>query len=245
MNNTVAVGNDRCIVPGVQPLLVELHEPVKLYVRGQQDAGRDTLERFVQHVYRNSFGADLGAFYPHLTAFITRDRIRGVVGYRDGMEQPLFSELYLDAPVERVMASYLDEAVERRRVVEVGNLALAGAGEARWAIAAMTVLLYAAGYRWVLFTAIRSLFNAFQRLGLNPVQIAIPEPGRLPDNGSSWGSYYDAGPRVYAGNIEAGLSKLRAHVSPRQPRVHALLQDAQRLGTNIGRDGLPGIREAV
>jgi Thermostable hemolysin len=245
MSHTVELEHNPCIVAGVQPLLTELREPVSVYLRGQHDAGREFLEDFIHRVFQKTFGADLRAFYPNLAAFTSGSRIRGVVGYRHGMASPLFSEQYLDVPVERVMATHLNQNVERRHVVEVGNMALAGPGEARWAIAAMTVFLHAAGYRWVLFTAIRPLFNAFQRLGLNPVQIAIPDPARLPDSGSLWGSYYHAGPGVYVGNIEAGFKKLNAHVSPRQPRVHALLQEARRLGMSIRHDGLFGVREAV
>jgi hypothetical protein len=185
------------------------------------------------------------AFYPNLTAFTTCGRIRGVVGYRNGVAQPLFSEQYLDTPVEKAMTTHLDQIVERRHVVEVGNLALSGMGDARWVIAAMTVLLQAAGYRWVLFTAVKPLFNAFQRLGLRPVQIAIPDPKRLPDSGNYWGSYYEAGPMVYAGNIEAGYKKLGAHISQRQPGLHALMQEAQRLGASSRLDESPAIREAV
>jgi hypothetical protein len=245
MNTTVGLEHNPCIVAGVQPLLTELRDPVRIHFRGQHDTGRKPLEGFIHHIFQQAYGAEVRAFYPNLTAFTTCGRIRGVVGYRNGVAQPLFSEQYLDTPVEKAMTTHLDQIVERRHVVEVGNLALSGMGEARWVIAAMTVLLQAAGYRWVLFTAVKPLFNAFQRLGLRPVQIAIPDPKRLPDSGNYWGSYYEAGPMVYAGNIEAGYKKLGAHISQRQPGLHALMQEAQRLGASSRLDESPAIREAV
>jgi hypothetical protein len=245
MSTTVELGHNPCIVAGVQPLLTELRDSVRVDFRGQCDAGREPLEHFIHRVFQQTFGAELRAFYPNLTAFLSGGQIRGVVGYRNGMAQPLFSEQYLDAPVEQLMATHLEQMVERRHVAEVGNLALAGPGEARWVIAAMTVFLHAAGYRWVLFTAIKPLFNAFQRLGLKPIQIAVPDPKRLPDGGNLWGSYYQAGPLVYAGNIEAGYKKLNTHVSQRQPRLHALLQEAQRLGASTHRDEPRVICKAV
>jgi hypothetical protein len=245
MNTTVGLEHNPCIVAGVQPLLTELRDPVRIHFRDQHDTGRKPLEGFVQHTFQQTYGAELRVFYPNLTAFTTCGQIRGVVGYRNGVAQTLFSEQYLDTPVEMVMATHLDQVVERRHVVEVGNLALTGTGEARWVIAAMTVLLQAAGYRWVLFTAVKSLFNAFQRLGLRPVQIAIPDPKRLPDGGNYWGSYYEAGPMVYAGNIEAGYKKLSAHISQRQPRLHALMQEARRLGASSRLDESRLIHEVV
>ena len=245
MNTTVELEHNPCIVAGVQPLLTELRDSVKIHFRGQHDTERKPLEGFIHRTFQQAYGAELRTFYPNLTAFTTGGRIRGVAGYRNGIAQPLFSEQYLDAPVEKVVATHLDRIVERRHVVEVGNLALSGTGEARWVIAAMTVFLQAAGYRWVLFTAVKPLFNAFQRLGLRPVQIATPDPKRLPNGGNDWGSYYEAGPMVYAGNIDAGYKKLSAHISQRKPRLHALMQEALRLGASSRLDESPAIREVV
>jgi hypothetical protein len=215
-----------CIVPGVQPILTELRESVSTRFRGELDTDRTTLEQFIHYVFKQAYGAELHGFYPNLLAFVTGALTRGVVGYRDGLMNPLFSEQYLDSPAESVIGVHLDQVVERRHLAEVGNLALAGRGEVRWVIAAMTVFLYAAGYRWVLFTAVKPLCNAFHRLGLKPVQIAKPDPLRLPEGGSNWGSYYQAGPVVCAGDIVAGYQKLAASVSQRQPLLNALLLEA-------------------
>ena len=215
-----------CIVPGVQPLLTELQESVATHFCCASDSRRASLEQFIHDVFKQAFGAELHSFYPNLLAFTTGMQTRGVVGYRDGMVKPLFSEQYLDSAAESVIGVHLGQEIERQQLVEVGNLALAGRGEVRWVIAAMTVFLYAAGYRWVLFTAVKPIYNAFQRLGLRPIQIAKPDPERLADGGSNWGSYYQAGPVVCAGDIAAGYKKLIACLSPRQPLLNNLLQEA-------------------
>ena len=228
-----------CVVPGVQPILTELRESVSTQFRGELDIDRTGVEQFIHDVFKKTYGAELHDFYPNLLAFATGALTRGAVGYRDGLVKPLFSEQYLDSPAESVIGVHLDQAVDRRHLVEVGNLALAERGEVRWVIAAMTVFLYAAGYRWVLFTAVKPLYNAFQRLGLEPVQIAKPDPRRLPEEGSNWGSYYQAGPVVCAGDITAGYQKLVASVSQRQPLLNGLLQEAFAHGakTRIGHAG--------
>jgi hypothetical protein len=233
MSDTIAMPTTpSCIVPGVQPLLTELRETVAIEFSRAQDPARPSLERFVRDVFKRSFDAELRSFYPNLLAFTTGAWTRGVVGYRDGMVKPLFSEQYLDAPAENVIGVHLGRDIARRQLVEVGNLALAGRGEVRWVIAAMTVFLYAAGYRWVLFTAVKPLYNAFRRLGLKPIDIAKPNPLRLPRGGDEWGSYYQAAPVVCAGDITAGYHKLVSSVSPRQPLLNALLQQAYSLGLN-------------
>ncbi len=245
MNSSADLESNACIVAGVQPLLAELQDRVKLHFAGTGGSGRALLEQFIHRVFEQRYGATLNAYYPNLTAFTTGGRIRGVVGYRDGLEKPLFSEQYLDAPAELLLADRFDQIVGRGRLVEVGNLAFDGHGDARWLIAAMTVLLYAAGYRWVLFTAVKPLFNAFQRLGLRPVSMAVADPARLSDGGSRWGSYYRAEPVVCGGDIEAGYRKLTAHVSSRQPGLQALLRDAWRLGQRLRHGDAPTAESAV
>lgn len=245
MTKLTANQPNACIVAGVQPLLTELRDNVCVQFRASGEAGREPLESFIQNIFKLAYDAELTTFYPNLAAFTTAGQLRGVVGYRDGMVKPLFSEQYLDRPIEEVMTQHLGQNVERRLLVEVGNLALLGPGEARWVIAATTALLHAAGYRWVLFTAVKSLFNAFHRLGLNPIQIATPDPARLPGGGRNWGSYYEAGPVVCAGDIEAGWRKLSAHVSPSQPRLHALLHEARAIGAATSGQFGHALSEAV
>ena len=231
MTSTNNFGNP-CIVAGVQPLLTDLPTAVNLHLYRHDTAGRARLEDFIRSTFLRIYRAELATFYPNLAAFSADGQVRGVIGYRDGIVKPLFSEQYLDAPVEEVMAAYLQHGIARQQIVEVGNLALSSPGDARWAIAAMTVLLRSGGYRWVLFTATKPLFNTFQRLGLRPIPIATPDPKRLPDSGRQWGSYYQAAPRVYAGDIEAGYVKLITHVSDNHPKLYSLLQQARHIGMN-------------
>lgn len=243
MSTRVDSKHNACIVAGIEPLLGELPDAVDVHFRGRNDNGREPFETFVRDVFRRSYGAELRSFYPNLTAFLRDGHVRGVVGYRCAATGALFCEQYLDDPVETVITATIGSAAERRHTVEVGNLALGGFGDARWVIAATTVLLHAAGYRWVVFTAVKPLFNAFQRLGLRPIQIAVPDPGRLIDGGRDWGSYYRSHPMVCAGDIDAGYSKLCTHVSARQPRLHALLHEASRLGRRLRFSGaLSGLR---
>lgn len=232
-----------CVIAEIQPLLAELRDDIGVRL-ADTAADRASMQRYIRDVFRRAYAAELNEFYPHLLGFETEHCLRGVVGFRDGLVKPLFSEHYLDAPAEDVMRAHLQQAIARPHIAEVGNLALAGAGDARWLIAAMTVLLHAAGYRWVLFTAVPSLFNAFHRLGLHPIRLAAPDPRRLPDGGRQWGRYYATAPTVCAGDIAAGYHKLNTHISLRQPRLHALMEISRALGLTW-RSGAQTVREAV
>jgi hypothetical protein len=216
-----------CVVDGVEPLLTELPHPITLDVLEAGHPHRHQTERFVHGVFAQCYGADIRSFYPTLLAFGMHAELLGVAGFRDGHGQALFSEQYLDQPVEQLIDAHWGEPAERRQIVEVGNLALANPGQARWVIAAVTMFLHAAGYRWVLFTAVKPLINAFRRLGLNPIELAPADVTRLADDGQQWGSYYATNPLVCVGDIEAGYRKLVNCSGTRQPMLQALLEQVR------------------
>lgn len=227
MHPSPSFSTSPCTVEGVDPLLTELQQPMTLrLVRGGHPE-RASVEQFIHALFRHSYGADIQSFYPNLLAFSAQAQLRAVLGYRCGDRQSLFAEQYLDAPAEQVIRDRCGEPVERQKIVEVGNLALASPGQARWVIAAVTLYLHMSGYRWVLFTAVKPLINAFQRLGLNPLPLAPADPARLSDAGRSWGSYYAGGPLVCAGDIAAGHHKLIGSITQRQPLLKALLEQAR------------------
>ncbi len=215
---------------GVDPLLTELREAVRIFHVDSTHQERGQVHAFIRAVFRRAHGAEVDSFYPRFLGFATPPGLRAVVGYRDGKASALFSEQYLGSPVQDLVSARVEQSVARESLVEVGNLALADPGHARWVIACTTAFLAALGHRWVLFTATRPLANAFRRLGLKPVALAPADPARLPDGGASWGRYYAAGPVVYAGDILAGLGKLHSGSCARQPRLQGLLEAARRLG---------------
>ena len=223
---------------GITPLLAELPAPVTVTQVGRAHTERGETQAFIQQVFRRAHGAEVRAFYPDLLSFSIAGERRAVFGYRDGQDLPMFLEQYLDRPADRLASERLGLTVRREEMVEVGNLALADPGQARWLIAACTAFLAAAGYRWVLFTATRPLANAFARMGLKPLELAEADANRLPDRGASWGGYYAAGPCVYVGDIHASRAKLAGVAAQRRPHLHALLQRLHDLGlSGIGGTG--------
>lgn len=220
---------------GVDPLLADLPDVIALQHAGPVHPARPELQRFIRTVFSQAHGAEVSAFYPNLLGFSVGQQIRAVVGYRDGGATTLFSEQYLDQPAHELASDRLGLPVARAAMVEVGNLAIADPGQARWVVSASTIFLAAAGYRWVLFTATRPLANAFSRLGLKPLALAEATPDRLPDGGTAWGTYYNGVPQVYLGDIHAGCQKLHNH-GLRRPNLRKLLYAAQQSGAEIALD---------
>ncbi len=180
---------------------------------------REVTERFIHDRFNIEYDADIRHYMPHLVRLTTKEgEMVAAVGYRDAAAHKLFLEHYFDEPIEVVLGRRLGQDVARRDIVEVGNLADAHPGGARAAITALTAYLYGAGFRWVVFTGVTKLRNAFYRLGIEPFQIGEADPSRLDDEERrAWGRYYQAGPRVMAGDIHEGYWALEFSRTVLQP----------------------------
>lgn len=224
--------------PEVIPLtrLSEPRTPLRLETHAPGQAGREVLEAFIQAVFARSYGASIQQFYPHLLGLRRSDlSLAAVAGLRPAYAGKLFCETYLDAPVEILLATACGQQVSRRHVVEVGNLAPASAGQARWLIATVTAYLHGAGFSWVVFTAVPVLHNAFLRMGLQPLALADADPARLAASEQGrWGSYYDGRPVVYAGHVRQGYQALDQAACPQLPLMQRLWQDALFHGQSDG-----------
>lgn len=167
------------------------------------------LQAFIADTFRKVYSADIHDFCDVLVGYRGEDgEWLAALGYTPLDGRKGFLEQYLDAPVEQEIAMHVRTSARRADIVEVGNLAATHAGAARALILGMTRHLYARRYRWVTFTATRTLLNSFLRLRLNPVALAAADPRRLPDQAKDWGSYYDSKPQVMFGEIAQGYAQL-------------------------------------
>jgi len=141
---------------------------------------RGETEQFIHDRFDFEYDADIRHYMPHLVRISTSEReMVAAVGYRDAACHNLFLEHYLDDPIEVIINQYLNTPIARHEIVEVGNLADAHPGGARAAITALTAYLYGAGFRWVVFTGVAKLRNAFSRLGIDTIHIGDADPSRL------------------------------------------------------------------
>ncbi|MDA8484010.1 thermostable hemolysin [Pseudomonas resinovorans] len=174
------------------------------------DTGRVQVEDFVHRRFLSAHGADIHQYMPELLSMRNfHGALSAVAGIRLAEQETLFLEQYLEAPVESRIASLTGLPVERRQVVEVGNLASISAGNARLIIVAVTWLLHQRGLEWVVFTGAPGLINSFHRLGLEPLHLGEANPSRLGHDQEQWGSYYEQKPQVFTGNIHFGYEQLQ------------------------------------
>lgn len=183
------------------PILVDHFHPL-----------RASLEAYIAEVYQQRYQAQLSYFLDVLIGF--RDELGqwvAAVGFTPLAHRGAFLEQYLDAPAERLVAaseaaSGSSSRVSRWDLVEVGNLAAESPGMARKIILEMTRYLYRRRFRWVVFTATRSLKNAFKRLGFEPVGLQTADPAKLGALAVQWGSYYTTDPEVMYGDVDAAYA---------------------------------------
>jgi hypothetical protein len=183
-------------VTGRRPFGSGLH----LGVAGTDAPERAELESFVGAAFKRGHDATVTSFMPTLLSF--RDRggaLRGVVGLRAAVPQPLYLEQYLEQPIETAIATATGDAVRREQVVEVGNLAGANCRAAVRMVAQLPAFLLARDYRWIVFTATSTVRGILQGFGAPLVELARADAARVATSPDRWGRYYAKDPRVLAG----------------------------------------------
>ncbi len=141
---------------------------------------RAELEAFVARAFERRHDARVQSFMPTLLSF--RDAsgaLRGVIGLRTG------------------------RPVDRRQVVEVGNLAGANCRTAMRMVAALPAYLLAQEYEWIVFTATNAVRGILQGFRAPLAELARADASRVASAPDHWGRYYDTDPRVLAGYLPA------------------------------------------
>lgn len=187
---------------------------MRLELIPMQSPCRAAAEGLVRDVYRSNYGADYPGFPDMMIAMLDGDgRPHCVTGFRDAADG-LFSEQYLDAPVEAVIVAHTGKPVAREEIVEIGPLAARQPGALLALLTGVVRLGLGSGYRWGVFTGTSRLRQLASRLKLPLVDLGPARASRVA-NPAAWGSYYDCDPRVCAvDGIAARDSRLAAGPTP-------------------------------
>lgn len=188
----------------------------RLVVHAADGPRRAGVEAFIRRIYAERYGADVRSFAPTLVSLDDCGEPVAAAGYRDASQGPLFLERYLSAPIQELLVPQGRLPAARDTVVEVGHLAAARAGEGRRLIHRLGPHLAALGFDWVVGTLTRELHHLFVRMGISPLVLGQANPAALGEEASGWGSYYDHGPMVLAGDLRTALDHLgRARLGAR------------------------------
>ncbi len=219
----------------VIPLLAETVQTPTLLCYDRSSPARGRLETMVYDVFKCAYNAELREFSEYLIGLEYGEHLSGVAGVRLASEGALFSERYIDQPVEALISERNKVPVERSQIVEIGNLAVPSAGEARKLFAGLSAFLHTAGFEWVLFTAIMPLYANFQRMGFKPQIIGDALLHRVGRDSGDWGSYYELSPKVCIGSVALGHQHMQAGISSRQPSLSRFWSQAAEEGERFAR----------
>jgi len=213
-------------------------------ISNSHDARRE-VENFIHQRFAESYHANITHFMPYLLR-IRKDGSgvwHAVAGLQPAVSPsnntPLFVEHYLDLPIEQSISAHSKRQVERKNIVEIGNLAEGMPGGGRLAIIALTGFLTGCGFHWVAFTAIPTLANAFPRLGMEPIALAsATADGLAPGEQQEWGNYYDENPTVMCGDISNAFQTLDSLQIPLSENMRTSLLVGYHMGCWWRKQGL-------
>ncbi len=180
-------------------------------------SARDHVLAFVQARFLERYGARVPDDSPLMAgAFDADGALVAAFGLRDSAAG-FFCERYLGEPLEEPLGRQFGRPVDRGEIVEITHLCAARPGSLRLLMTVVPGLLTAHGYRYLVCTATACLAVYFQRRGLSAVCLGLASADALPAaERALWGTYYDAAPRVLAGDLQQaagalGLTTERPH----------------------------------
>ena len=188
---------------------------------------RHLVESFIGKRYMDDYGAKLSHFCTQLVISVFGTQLQAAIGYERADQQPLFLEQYFSLPVEQLIAQASNTPCTRSQIVEVGNLASDSPGALRRFILILGRYFVQQQYQWVVFTAIPSLLNTFEKFNVPLFELGIADPQALGDKAEHWGNYYSKSPKVMAAHISTGMAILQRNemlskLIEVQPRPQAL-----------------------
>jgi len=180
----------------------------------QQDRRRQRVESFIANRFEAVHGAHITSFMPQLLAlFDNNGAVKAAIGVRGACQDDLFLEHYFDQPIECVIgnqAEYNQAAIERKQVVEVGNLASVDRFASRRLFEMLALHLIKHRFQWIVFTGCQSLRQVFKRMHLELIALGNAEETRLPETLGNWGTYYRDNPMVLLGHLSGGIALAEA-----------------------------------
>jgi len=191
--------------PAARPEHLQLH----LWTAG--DPRRPDAEAFIRARFQDTYNAEVCVFHPYLLGVTRADqRITSVIGFRPARCGQFFLESYLDGAAEQLLTDATGETIQRRQVVEVGNLASADTESFRFLmIGLITLLDRLPETRWMVCTVGEKLIRLLRRTRFFPIVIDQASAERLSPEDGRWGSYYRHARSVVAGNVAYGMRELK------------------------------------
>lgn len=171
---------------------------------------RHAVERFICERYWVHFNACLNHLPPRLIAVFEGTQIVAACGMQLAEEAPLFSEYYLNQPLEQ----------PRHKLAEVGSMAVLSGNYLQPLFFAIHQAAHDFQRQHLLFTVTRFLQLKLTRLGIQAQAIAPAYEQALPATLQNlWGSYYQQQPQVFMAAVQQRWGRNPVACAPRRAAV--------------------------
>lgn len=160
----------------------------------------EELKTFIQHIFFQAHGAKIKYFMPQaLSLRDNNQQLLAVAGLRSAQQSPFFLERYLSLSVEQEIAAKIGLAVDRSKIVEIGNLAVTRPAYTKLLMAALSAYLYSTDTEWIVFSALPVVKNAVAKMDHQMLVLADATINEIAEKDrADWGSYYEHHPQVIA-----------------------------------------------
>jgi len=104
-----------------------------------------------------------------------KEKLISCAGFRKANSKYLYSEAYMDAPIESVISSMENESISRDVIFEVGSFTSINSSGALELIKVMNYTFWALGLRYALITGVPYIISALKRINMNVNEICCAE----------------------------------------------------------------------
>lgn len=119
------------------------------------------------------------------------ERILSCAGITFADNGTLFSEQYLDQPIEKILSARLEKMIERSTIVEIGSLISHHVTAGTIMVNMIPLLAWCMGAHYLLCTVTPRVRKVMESCQIVFEPLLTADPDRLTNkNGADWGSYY-------------------------------------------------------
>lgn len=171
---------------------------IEIVNRHDKQAGK-SLE-YISRIYHDNYNATVSPDPDIIVA--CKDKDSGELVACTGISfaapsQCLFSERYLDTPLDALIFQQTDHVLSRHQVVEIGSLASDNPNAAADFIRIVPIIAWLMGSKAILCTSTRRLRKLLAFHQIPFTMLAEASSTRLsPEEKVAWGSYYDQAPQT-------------------------------------------------
>ena len=172
------------------------------------------LKNLVANNYREHYGAIVEVNPDQFIALCSSENEwLACFGANFSHARKLFSEIYLDGPVEYILEPIVERSVERGVIAECGSFASLSPGAGKTLLSSLSWVLWCEGVHYGLVTVTPIVRQLFKRLDMPFLPICATDIGRLSASAiEQWGSYYSTEPVTGVLDIKQGLlNSLETH----------------------------------